>query len=108
MATLIIPVRADLPAYKFQIDLEAKLYTFKFRYNERMDRWVMDIADENENALLSGIAILTDWDLIGRFKNDALPPGTFLAMDESGERKYAAREDLGNDIKLFYIESDAA
>jgi len=105
VATKVIPVRADLPAYTFQIDLEGKLYTFTFRYNERMDRWLMDIADENENPLLSGIVILTDYNLIERFKDDALPPGEFFALDESGEQKYAGREDLGNDIKLFYVEA---
>jgi len=105
LTTLVIPVRADLPAYTFQIELDGSLYTLTFRYNERMDRWLMDIADENEDALLLGIPILTDFNLIERFKDDNLPPGEFFALDESGAQKYAGREDLGNDIKLFYVEA---
>ena len=100
-----MPVRSDLPAYKFQLDLEQILYTFTFRYNERMDRWIMDIADENEDDLLLGTVVLTEWPLIQRFKDDRLPPGEFMAIDESGEFKYPGREELGNDVKLFYIES---
>ncbi len=108
MATLVMPVRADLPAYTFQIDLESKLFTFTFRYNERMDRWIMDIADENENELLLGTPILTQTNLIERFKDDNLPPGEFFAIDESGEDKQPGREDLGNDVKLFYVETEEA
>ena len=46
--------------------------------------------------------------MIEIYKDDRLPPGEFFALDESGEQKYASREDLGNDIKLFYVESEAA
>lgn len=105
MATLVMPVRADIPAYTFQIDLEGVLYTFTIRYNERMDRWLMDIADENENDLLVGTPILTHFNLIERFKSAALPPGGFFALDESGNQKQPGRDDLGNDIKLFYVEA---
>ena len=105
MATLTIPVRADLPAYTFQITLETKLFTLTFRFNERMDRWIMDIADEDEVDLLLGTLIITEWNLIERFKDDRLPPGEFFALDESGERKSPGREDLGNDVKLFYVEA---
>lgn len=102
-----MPVRSDIPAYKFQIDLEGTLYTFTFRYNSRMSRWIMDIADENETTILLGVPVLTEFSLIERFKDDRLPPGAFLALDESGNQKQPAREDLGNDVKLFYIESAA-
>ena len=105
VATLVIPVRADLPAYKFQIDLESVLYTFSFRYNERMDRWIMDIADQNENDILLGTPILTRFNLVERFKTASLPPGEFFALDESGNAKQPGRDDLGNDVKLFYVEA---
>jgi hypothetical protein len=101
-----MPIRADLPAYTFQLALEGTLYNFEFRYNERMERWLMDINDENQSPLLKGIPVQTDFNLIERFKDDRLPPGEFFAIDESGEGKQPSREDFGNDVKLFYIESD--
>ncbi len=108
MANLVMPIRNDLAAYTFQIDLEGTIYTFTFRYNERMDRWLMDIADANEETIITGIVVLTEWLLIDRFKDDRLPPGNFLAIDESGEQKYPGREDFGQDVKLFYVESEGA
>jgi hypothetical protein len=70
-----------------------------------MDRWIMDVANENEEPLLLGIPILTQQNLIERFKDDRLPPGEFFALDESGTGKQPGRDDLGNDIKLFYVEA---
>lgn len=105
MAVLLMPIRSDLPSYEFQIDLEGSLYTFRFKFNRRMERWSMDIADENGVALLVGIPLHIDLDLIRRFKNTGLPPGNFYLVDESGEGKPATRETMGGDHKLFYIEA---
>jgi len=106
MAVLEMPLRADIPAYSFQLNLEGNLYNWKIRYNERMGRWLMDILDENKITLIAGIPIQTRFSLLSRFKNPDLPPGYFIAVDESGENKQPSREDLGNDVKLFYIESN--
>ncbi len=105
MATLVMPLRADVPAYTFQLSLEGRLYNWVIRFNERMSRWIMDISDENNTPLVLGTPIQVDFNLIKRFKQSALPPGDFFAVDESGEGKQPDRQDLGNDIKLFYIEA---
>ena len=105
MADLVIPTRFDLPSYEYQLELEGTLYTFTFNYNRRLDRWFMNIGDEVNNPIVSGIKIIVNYDLLDRYKNSKLPPGQFIAIDESGENKTPGREDLGNDVKLFYIES---
>jgi len=105
MATLVLPVTYDIAAYQFQIELEGTLYFFSFRYNSRMDRWVMNIADENEEILLAGLVLITNYNLLHGFKNDKLPPGKIFMYDETGEQKTSGRDEIGNTIKLFYVES---
>ena len=56
MATLVMPLVNDLPAYKFQITLEAKIYTFEFRYNERMDRWLMGHTRRARKPATAGVS----------------------------------------------------
>lgn len=108
MATLEMPVRSDLAAYDFTIDLEERIYTITMRFNERKGRWVMDIADAGGVALLTGVIILVDINITDQYVNDDLPPGRFFAVDITGERKNPGENDLGNDVKLFYLESEDA
>jgi hypothetical protein len=105
MATLEIPVRSDNKAYSLQVDLEGTRYTLRFRFNTRMGRWVMDIADSVNTDILNGVVLLTNYPLTDQYADTALPPGRFVCIDESGENKDPGTNDLGNDVKLLYEEA---
>ncbi len=105
MALIEIPVRNDLPAYKFSLDLDAKSYVLSFRYNGRMERWVMDLLDDTENPIRTGIKILTTVDLFPILKKETMPQGTFLAFHETGLEINAERIEFGDSVKLFYNEA---
>lgn len=105
MAILEIPVRADLPSYEFKQEIEAVIYTFKFRWNDRMSKWFFSIADEENVELLSGIPVQTNVDIKGRFRQTTLPPGRFLAYDETGKGRDPDRSNFGSEIKFLYEES---
>ncbi len=104
MALLELPVRSDLKAYSFKVDLDGTVYTLSFRYNQRMNRWLMDIATEAEDDLINGIVLLTDVILNKQYVVDGMPPGTFICEDRTGEGKTAGLNDLGNDVRLLYQE----
>ncbi len=108
MSTLEMPVRSDLPAYQFQIDLEEKIYTLAFKWNDRKERWVMSILTSEGVEVLMGIVLLTDVAIVDQYLNISveMPPGRFFVIDETGEGKNPGIDDLGNDIKLFYLTSD--
>ena len=106
MALLQIPITNEDPNYRFQLELEERLYFFEFRYNTRMERWIMDLEDENKITLVAGIPVLINQNLLGQYTDDRLPPGIFIALDESGEDKQPERQSFGNDIKLTYTTSD--
>lgn len=105
MATLTIPVRSDLQAYSFTIELDGAVYLLRFRYNTRLARWIMDIAGTDGVNVVAGVPLLTNCDLIDRYTMRGLPPGKFLAYDESGDAANAELADLGNPIVLLYQEA---
>lgn len=106
MALSIIPIRNDIPAYTEQLDLEGTRYFMRFKFNSRVDRWFMDLLDENQSEILNGIKIIVDFDLLGRFKDERLPPGLLYAVDESGNENQPDRLNFSNDVTLLYLDSD--
>ena len=106
MATLVLPIRSDYKAYDFQVDLEGIIYTLDFGFNTRSSRWYMSIYDQaKENLLIGDIPVLINIPLHDQYIDENLPPGRFIALDETGNNKEATVDNFGTDIKLFYQES---
>jgi len=107
MSVQELPVRSDFKAYSFQVNLDGQVYEIKIRFNTRVGRWYINIKDTSGNEILSGIKLLTNIPLIGQYQSLAnLPPGEFMCIDETGYNKDAGINDLGNDVKLVYIEAN--
>jgi len=100
-----IPVRNDYPAYSFSIDLDGINYTLAFKHHSRMDKWTMDIISSEGVAIVEGIAILTDLPLLQGLIVEGLPPGQFIAIDETGNGANPNETNFGTDIKLLYEEA---
>lgn len=105
MAIIEIPVRADIAAYQFKQEIESVVYSFNFRWNERLSRWFFSIGNEEDVELLSGIPVQTNVDLKGRFRQVELPPGRFICYDETGKERDPDRTNFGTEIKFLYEES---
>ena len=103
-----IPVRADLPSYEFRIDLDGSSYTFVFRFNERMGRWIMDIKTENNEPVLLGSPVLIGSDFLTRFQSDLLPPGELFSINLKDNFVDSDREAFGNDVIILYNEAGTA
>lgn len=105
MPLIEIPVRSDLKAYEFQIELDGNIFTLGFRFNERMGRWLMDIADSVGVEILNGVVLLTNVPLTDDYVKEGLPPGRFICEDRTGQNLDAGIDDLGNNIVLLYEEA---
>lgn len=105
-AFLQVPARNDVPWYRFTVTLTGVVYTLTFRYNTRMDRWALDVADASNNALLVGVPLLIERDLIGRFVISGLPPGTLFAADFTNQDTQPTRFSFGTDHGLIYVDPD--
>lgn len=79
-------------------------FTLTMRYNARMDRWLMDIADANGVDLLNGQPILTGWPVFTTFFNKipGLPAGYLIAADLTGNGNDPTELTLGGDVPLVY------
>lgn len=106
MATLVLPIRSDFKAYDFQIDLEGVIYTLDFGFNTRAGRWYMSIYDQaKENLLIGDIPVLINMPLHDQYIDVELPPGRFIALNETGSNEEAGINNFGSEVKLFYQES---
>ena len=105
MATYEIPVEAGVPAQRFQLPLQDKIYWFELTFNTRMGRWLMDIENETLVPLVRGIPLLTGMSLLDGYTSDALPPGVFVCVDLGNKDRHPDRDNFGIDLKLYYSES---
>jgi hypothetical protein len=104
MNFLLIPARNDFPWYRFKITLSGVVYTLRFRYNLRMDRWILDIADPSNNPILIGLPVLLERDMTGQYVMAAIPPGTLFISDDTNKGSQPGRYAFGNTHTFFYAD----
>jgi hypothetical protein len=105
MAIKEIAVVSSIPNYEFKTDLDGVTYTLAFRYNSRMDRWIMDIKTEDDDPIIMGIPILLGVSLVKRFADSRLPAGDIFAISTGTTTSEAGKEDLGENVLLLYQEA---
>jgi hypothetical protein len=89
-----------------RIALGAAVYVVTLRYNSRMDRWLIDIADANLNPLVQGRVLQGAWPAFQRFSGvvAGLPVGFIYALDNTGAGGDPQENTLGGDCPLYYWE----
>lgn len=105
MATVQLPTRVSLPSYRYRIDLDGVTYVLDFIYNSRMEKWLVQVEDEEGNVLVAHVPIIVDWNLFGRFVQETMPSGIIAAYDSSGNQEDPGRFDLGARVKMVYQEA---
>jgi hypothetical protein len=102
MLFMNVPARNDLPWYYFKTTLSGAIYTLRFRYNSRMQRWIMDVADASNNDVIVGCPVLLLRDVFGQYVVAGLPPGLFFASDDTNAGNQPTRFSFGTDHTLWY------
>lgn len=105
MAIIQIPLRNDLDAYDFSIDLNGRTYNFDIAYNTRSSVWSLTISNADLVQLVGGIPLVVNSDLVNRFHREALPPGFLMLYDTSGSNQECGKNDLGDRCVLLYQEA---
>lgn len=108
MATfLVYPTNVTYPWYQFRTALSGVVYTITLRYNPRMQRWIMDIADASNNPIQMGLPVLINRSVAGQYVTVGLPPGaTFATCDTAAPLTQPSRFSFGTTHTLFYGVND--
>jgi len=99
-----LPVIPDVFHYSFTAELEAVLYFFELKFNDRSKLWTLNIYDSAKDPILLGARVQTDVDLISRFQDTRLPPGLIMSNDTEEKGRDPEFSSFGREIKLFYFD----
>lgn len=102
MALQIIPTRSDVPCYDFQITLDGVILNLEFMWGDRLNLWTMNIFDLNQNPIVTGVPLFTEFPLLYKEKDVRLPPGQWFCVDTGNEGKNPGRDDFGSRVLLYY------
>lgn len=104
---LEIPTRQDMPHYVETVELDGTVYGLEFYWNARAGGWFLTLWNAQLTApLLSGRRLVLGAQLLGRYRNAALPPGDLLVVDMTGDGVEPGLKDLGLRAKLVYYGAD--
>lgn len=109
MAVILIPVTLDAPYSSQRTRLEGRDFNLVFRYNQREERFYLDISDEENNPLQLGIKVNANWPLIFHSHWDPrMPPGQLWAFSLTEDKTPPTLHELGKGrrVELTYIESE--
>lgn len=105
MQISVVPLRNDLPAYFFKVSLTNVVYTIRARYNTRMQRWIIDIADSANNDIINGLAILLRTSLESQYVIPGLPAGALICEDNRNNiQEQPTRNSFGTTHSLLYVD----
>jgi len=105
MAIRELPLDSTISSFTQKMDLDGRPFTFRFRFNDRTDRWGFDISDDAGTVLIAGIPLFVKQLLIDRYQsNPALPQGSLFAINQVNPDDPPTRDNLGTDVLLLYDE----
>jgi len=102
---LLVPTRAGVPYYTMRTRLDGRDFNLRFAWNQREERWYMDIRSDIDEPLALGVKIITNWPLLRTSLFDLrLPPGLLMATDLSLDGSPPGLYDLeiGRRVELAY------
>lgn len=105
MAVKELLTRKDLAAYHYTITLEGVQYRFDYQYNERMGKWFVSISDTAANIIIAPVPVVAGLGIFDRFVMDGIPPGITTPFDTSGDNLDPGRFELGDRVRMLYLES---
>jgi len=109
MAVIEIPTSTDTAYRSQKCRLDGRDFVLRFSYNEREDRYYVDILDEEETPILRGLKLVSNWRLLRHYHHDPrVPPGELMATDLTGDNSPPSFGELGigKRVELTYFTED--
>lgn len=100
----IIPFK-EPAAWQAQITLTSVIFVLYFRWNAMNRFWVMNIFDSNDQPILLGVKVVTNFDLTSQFSAiTGMPLGDILCQNIIQDWNTIERFDMGQTNELIYYE----
>ena len=89
-------------AQVFQIVLASVTYTMTVHWSVPMGCWVLDIADANQNNIVTGIPMLTGTDLLAPYAYLGLG-GSLIVLSDYSPYALPTISNLGAQSHLYFV-----
>ena len=78
-----------------------------FRWNAMNEYWVMDILRNDEEPVIFGVKLVTNYNLMAQYSMSNKPPGNILCQNIVGGWEAIRRFDMGQVTELvYYIQNE--
>jgi len=88
----------------FSIALVGVTYNFKVFWNEQNNSWILNISDSNDNAIISGIPLITGADLLAQYAYLGIG-GQLVVQTDNDPDAIPTLDNLGENSHLYFITS---
>lgn len=100
-----IPVNPEIPAQSIRFAIPAGVWGIKTYWVGRLEAWFADLLDSTGAALVAGIRLATNSDLLKAYRaHEGMPPAGFVVLNLAAPGREAGRLDLGATARLFVAE----
>ena len=83
-------------------------YQLTFDWSQRDGHWRLDVADQDGNAIRTGIVLVTNRSLLRGMNDTRLPAGSLVVVDTLAQWADAGFSDLGSRFLLLYYDRSEA
>lgn len=106
MAFFRLPVRNDVAAYRFRVELDDEPFIFTFRYNPRHGRWFMDLQIAEGDVIFYSRAVVLNDDILKPFRGvQGAPNGPLIITDLSNENVEPDDNTFGDEVAVIFEET---
>jgi len=105
MAIYRIPLPKGIPQFTQKIILDNETYILRCHWNEREEAWYFAIEDADENPIVSGRKMVSNWPLLHRSISTDLPAGQLFVIDTTDSLADPGLNDLDERVVLLYFDA---
>lgn len=89
---------------QLSIALAGIIYNLTIKWNTIGNTWLLDIADQANNPLVSGIPLVCGCDLLGQYKHLGIG-GSLIAQTDFSVNTPPTYSNLGSNGNLYFVTS---
>lgn len=102
--TFEIPLENVTPFFDFSLEILGKEYIIECIWNSENEFWSLSLFTFDKTPVFLSRKIVINYNLFSNCSHPLLPIGQLIAVDTSNTNKECSLDDLGNRVKLRYIQ----